>query len=215
MNYICHSYNLKLLTMKKILLGILLLAVTLSFKIENAPMTPENGKLSGAVTYNDTYESNKPDAGCEVYIIAKADVKKTQCSDLAQVIGGYMISKSIYSQSVFNTIDPVRIKQAQDYFDTASYSTYRYINGFKKLPHLVKVTTNEKGYYTSDLKPGKYYVLFISHNVNSNNIAESKGNIDLKVVDIKSNGESVLDAVFKRHENLMMMFLAGRYLLGC
>ncbi|MCX6304974.1 MAG: hypothetical protein NT040_08400 [Bacteroidetes bacterium] len=195
--------------MKNILIGLALLVVTLSF-------TTENGKLSGLVTYKDSYESsNQADAGGEIYAISQADARSAQYGDVAKVIGRFMMSKSDYSQAVFNTVDPGRVKQAQDYFDTVSEITAKYITRFKKLPAVARASANGKGNYTLNLMPGKYYVLFISGTVKSDNSVESKGNVDIKVIDVKPAGETMLDEIFKIHENFSLMFLTGRYLQGC
>ena len=66
-----------------------------------------------------------------------------------------------------------------------------------------------------NLRPGTYYLLFVSGNVKSDNIAESKGNIDLKVAEIKSAGVTELDENFRIHENFMLMLLTGRWMQGC
>jgi hypothetical protein len=76
-------------------------------------------------------------------------------------------------------------------------------------------SVNGKGNYTLNLKPGKNYILFISGKVKSDNLAESKGNIDIKVADVKPAGETLLDANFMAHENFLMMLLTGRWLQGC
>ena len=128
--------------MKNILFGILILVITLSFTIEN-------GKLSGVVTYKDAYESaNQADDGGEVYAISEADAKSAKYGDVAKVVGQFLMSKSYYSQALFNTIDPERIKKMQDDFDTVSNFTFKYISRFKKLPALVRASTNGKGIYT-------------------------------------------------------------------
>lgn len=208
MDYFC-DLTLKPEPMKNILFSIILLTVTLSF-------TLENGKLSGVVTYKDAYESSsQADAGGEIYAINQEDARAAHYGDLAKVVGSFMIYKSNYSQSMFNTIDPERVKKLQDYFDMVSDSTGNYISRFRKLPAVVRATANGKGSYTLNVRPGKYYVLFISGNVKSDNLAESKGNIDLKVVDIKSSGETSMDANFKKHENFNLMFLTGKWLQGC
>lgn len=195
--------------MKNILSGIILLIITLSF-------TTENGKLSGIVTYKDTYESSsQADAGGEIYAISIADAKSAKYGDLAKVVGRFLENKSNYSLSVFNTVDPERVKTLQDYFDTAANYTAKYISGFRKLAAVVKTSPNEKGMYSLNLKPGKYYILYISGNVKSDNTAESKGNIDLKVADVKSAGETLMDENFRKHENFMILLLTGRWLQGC
>lgn len=195
--------------MKNILFGILILVITLSFTIEN-------GKLSGVVTYKDAYESaNQADDGGEVYAISEADAKSAKYGDVAKVVGQFLMSKSYYSQALFNTIDPERIKKMQDDFDTVSNFTFKYISRFKKLPALVRASTNGKGIYTLNLKPGKNYILFISGKVKSDNTSESKGNIDMKVANIKSAGETLLDQNFLIQENFLMMLLTGRWLQGC
>lgn len=195
--------------MKNLLIGIVLLFVTLSF-------TTDNGKLSGVVTYKDAYESsNQADAGCEIYAINKADARSSQYGDLAKVVGRFLMNKSNYSVSVINSIDPERVKKAQDYFDSVSDFTFKYIRGFKKSPAAVRAATDGKGNYTMNLRPGTYYLLFVSGNVKSDNIAESKGNIDLKVAEIKSAGVTQLDENFRIHENFMLMLLTGRWMQGC
>ncbi len=195
--------------MKNLLIGIVLLFVTLSF-------TTDNGKLSGVITYKDAYESsNQADAGCEIYAINKADARSSQYGDLAKVVGHFLMNKSNYSVSVINSIDPERVKKAQDYFDSVSDFTFKYIRGFKKSPAAVRAATDGKGNYTMNLRPGTYYLLFVSGNVKSDNIAESKGNMDLKVAEIKSAGVTQLDENFRIHENFMLMLLTGRWMQGC
>ena len=159
--------------MKTILIRILIPVISLSF-------TTDNGKLSGSVICHDSYESsNKADAGSELYIISEADLKATQYKDLGMVIDNFQSNKAQYSIFIYNTIDPVRVKQAQDNFDTVSKFTGKYISGFKKMPGITRVVTNGTGNYSLNLKPGKYYILVISGNIKSNNTAESKGNLDL------------------------------------
>ena len=195
--------------MKNILIGIVLLFVILSF-------TTDNGKLSGVVTYKDAYESsNQADAGCEIYAINKADARSSRYGDLAKVVGRFLMNKSNYSVSVINSIDPERVKKAQDYFDSLSDFTFKYIRGFKKSPAAVRAATDGKGNYTMNLRPGTYYLLFVSGNVKSDNMAESKGNIDLKVAEIKSTGVTQMDENFRIHENFMLMLLTGRWMQGC
>jgi len=195
--------------MKKILFGIIILIVAMSF-------TTENGKLSGVVTYRDAYRlSNQADAGCEIYAISEADLKSTQYNNITGVIENFQLNKSEYSLSINNTIDPVRIKQVQDIFDTLSNFACKYISGFKQLPTIARVATNVTGKYTLSLRPGKYYILLVSGSVKSNNIAEFKGNIDCKIVDIKSAGETFLDVNFQKQEMIWIKLMTRRQLNGC
>jgi hypothetical protein len=213
MDYICQP-NLKLQTMKNILWGILILIITLSCMIENSRMSLENGKLSGIATHTDSYEStNQPDAGCELYAVNDADVKSSMYADITGVIETFRRNKSMYAFSMSDIIDPGKIKKVQDNFDTVSKFTSNYISGFKQLPSVVKTTTNSKGGYTLSLRPGKYFILVVSGSVKSNNIAESKGNIGFKVVDIKSVGESFLNVNFVKHEPFWFMSMFN--LSGC
>ncbi|MEI7896762.1 MAG: hypothetical protein WCJ26_06970 [bacterium] len=200
--------------MKNILTVIFALAVTLSFTIDNGGMLLENGTLSGVVTCRDAYSlSDQPDMGCEIYAINEADVKSTKYRDLKSVIERFHGYKYDYLLSVYNSIDPARIKRMQDNFDTLSNITGKYIRGFKKLPGIVKAVTNETGNYTLSLKPGKYYLLIISGSLKNNNSAESKGNIGYKIVDIKPNQETTQNAYFQKYE--MTGIMLARNLSGC
>ena len=203
--------------MKNILFGILILSATLAFTNGKGKLSGEKGKLSGTVTYKDYYElSNQADAGSEIYAINEADVKSTQFGDLSNVIESFQTNKAYYSLARYNTLDIARIIKLQDDFDTASKFAFNYIRGFKNLPTIVKASTNGKGNYTLNLKPGKYYILVISGNVKSNNLLEAKGNIDYKIVNIKSSGETTLmDVNFEKSENLMIMLLTARQREGC
>jgi hypothetical protein len=195
--------------MKNILFSILILSTTLSFRTEN-------GKLSGIVTYKDYYElSNHADVGSEIYAINEADIKSTQYGDFSNVIERFQNNKSAYSLARYNTLDISRIIKLQDNFDTASKFVFNYISGFKKLPAIVKASANGKGNYTLSLRPGKYYILIISGILKSNNIVESKGNIEAKIVDIKSAGETFQDINFEKSENIMIMLITAWQRQGC
>ena len=195
--------------MKNILFGVFVLIVTLSCIIEN-------GKLSGVVTYKDSYmSSNQADMGSVIYAINEADIKSTEYNDISSVIENFQINKSEYFLSINNTIDPDRIKKAHDNFDAVSNFACKYISGFKKLPTIVKTSTNGTGNYSLNLRPGKYYILVISGSVKSNNIAEFKGNIDYRIVDIKSTGETLLDINFEKHEMIWIKLITRRQLEGC
>jgi hypothetical protein len=202
--------------MKNILFGIFILFVTLSFTIENGKVPGENGTLSGVVTYKDSYLSpNQADAGCEIYAIPEADVKSTQYDELTRVIENFQRNKSEYFLSIYSTIDPVRIEKVKDDFDAASNLAFNYINGLRQLTPIVKAVTNGTGKYALNLRPGKYYILFISGSVKSNSIAESRGKIDYKVVDIKSAAEDFLDVNFEKTENTLIMLITGLQRQGC
>ena len=202
--------------MKNILLGAFILIITLSFTAEKGTLSGENGKLSGVVTYKESYESSfKADAGSEIYAISAADIKSTQYDDITGVIENFQRNKSDYSISVYNTIDPARVKKLQDRFDTQSNFALTYINGFKQLPDVVKASANGTGNYTLNLQPGKYIILVVSKSVNNNNIAESKGKIEYKTVEIKSTGVTFLDVHFEKPENMLIMLLTNWQRQGC
>jgi len=195
--------------MKNILLYIILLGVTLSW-------TVEKGKLSGVVTYKDINElSYLADAGCEIYVIPEADVRSTQYKDLARVVENFQRIKSDYTLSVYKIIDPDRIKKVQDNFDAVSDFTAKYINGFKQLPAIARASTNESGNYALSLKPGKYYILVVSGNVKSNNIAELQGNIDFKTVDIKPAEATFLNLKFEMQDKLGIKVIRNISMEGC
>lgn len=208
-NELLLPYNFKTITMKNILLSIFLLGVTLSCAIDR-------GKLSGVVTYKDSYTSpNQADAACEIYAISEAAALSSQYSDIYGVIGNFQVNKSIYSNWVNTTMDPGRIKKAKDQFDTSSNFTFRYIRGFRQLPAIARTSANATGNYSLSLKPGKYYILFVSGNVKGKNTAEINGNIDFKLVDIKSTTEVLLNVNFEKPENRMIMYITGWQRNGC
>jgi hypothetical protein len=195
--------------MKKILFGILLLCVTLAFTIDK-------GKLSGVVLFKDAYKSScQADAGSEIYIVSQSDVKPTQNEDLSWVIGNFQMFKSQYAFQINNSLDPARGKKAQDNFNDAADLTFRDINKFKHLPAVIKVKTNEKGNYSVNLKPGKYFILIISGNVKSNNIAESQGNFEYRDVEIKSAGETILNVNFEKHDMTWIRLITALKGQGC
>jgi len=195
--------------MKTILFSILISGLLLSF-------TTDNGRLSGAVIYQDSYESaGKADAGSEIFIINQADLKTTKYNNIEQVIENFRNGKSQNSIFIYSTADPVRIQVARDNFDTLSKITSAYISGFKKLPGISRTAADSKGNFVLNLRPGKYFILVVSGNVKSNNIAESEGNIDYETVDVKPTGETFLNFNFERSENIMKLLITSWQGQGC
>jgi hypothetical protein len=195
--------------MKKIILGIIILSVTLSFKADN-------GKLAGIITFKDSHEtSNKPDAGCEIYIINQADVQPTPYYFFPVNINNFQMIKSDYSIAASDMIDPYRIKKAKDLYDTVSGVTSKLIEGFKKLPGVKKYMTDEKGKYSINLRPGKYYLLFVSGTIKSNNMAEIKGNVDAKEVVVNSGGETILNYTFEKQPMIWIKRIEASQRIGC
>jgi len=200
--------------MKKILAGICMLVVLLSFKIDNGEPSKENGTLTVIANYSDAYRSiNQADAGCEIYAISEADLKSTKYDDLKGVIERFQGYKYDYLLSIYNSVDPARIGKLRDNFDTLSDITARYISGFRKLPVLVRAVTNAEGHAALSLRPGKYYILFVSGTVKSNNNVESKGNVGYKIVEIKSPMETVQKVCFQKQD--MTGIMMARNLSGC
>jgi hypothetical protein len=200
--------------MKKTLTGICILIVLLSFKIDNGGLSKENGTLSVIATYSDAYRSlNQADAGCEIYAINEADFKSTQFNDLKGVIERFQGYKYDYLLSIYNSVDPARIDKLRENFDTLADITAKYISEFRKLPVLVKAVTNAEGHAALSLRPGKYYILFVSGTVKSNNSAESKGNVGYKIVEIKSSLETIQKVCFQKQD--MTGIMMARNLSGC
>jgi hypothetical protein len=198
--------------MKNILLGIYILSVSLSGTYDNGKATAENGKLSGTVTYNDTYvAANKPDAGCELFIMNEADLKSSKYAEFKDAIERFQRTKYYCTVSSANSVDPARNKKLGDEFDTISDLSARFIRGFRELPGMVKAGTNGSGSYSVSLKPGKYYILFVSGNVKSKNTTEVNGNIGYKMVEIKSVKTTFQNAVFQMQEfmGIMPLNLSG------
>jgi hypothetical protein len=215
MDYFC-PVNLKPYPMKNILTVIVLLCVILSVTVVNGKRPVENGKLSGVVTYKDGYgSSNQADAGSEIYAISESDAASSRYYDLTGVMERFQLFKSEYSVTTYSTIDPARVKKAQDNFNNASDLTTRFINGFKQLPAVIKAKANGDGKYALNLRPGKYYVVVVSGNVKSSNSAERNGNIDFKTVEIRSAGESSLDFNFEKHEMMWIRFITAQKRPGC
>jgi len=200
--------------MKKILTGICMLVVLLSFKIDNGERSEENGTLTVIANYSDAYRTmSQADAGCEIYAINEADLKSTQYNDLKGVIERFQGYKYDYLLSVYNSVDPARNGKLGDNFDTLSDVTARYLSGFRKLPVLVKAATNAAGHAALSLRPGKYYILFVSGTVKSNNSAESKGNVGYKIVEIQSSMETIQHVCFQKQD--MTGIMLARNLSGC
>jgi uncharacterized protein YxeA len=202
--------------MKKILFGIIILLVTLSFTPENGKLSAETGKLSGVVTLTDSYaSSNQADTGCEIYAISEADFKSGQSDELIRVMDNFQLHKSNYSLLVYNTIDPVKIQKARENFDVATEITLNYINGLKQVPAVLQTVTNSAGKYTLSLKPGKNYILFVSGLVKSSNTTESGGNIDYTTANIRTSTEASLNLNFEKKQNALVMFITSWQKEGC
>jgi len=203
--------------MRKLLFGTIILAASLAFITGNGNLTSANGKLSGVVTYKDYYEfTNSADAGSEIYAISEADVNGTQYSNFSDVMGTYQNKKSDYSLALYNnTLDIARIQKLQDNFDIESKFASDYINGFKKLPDITKALADAKGNYTLSLKPGKYYILFVSGSIKSNNIVESQGNIAYRIANVIPSGDSFLGVNFEKSQNIMILLMTAVNREGC
>ena len=190
--------------MQNILFGMLMLSVSLSGTIENETPPAENGKLSGVVIYKEAYASVKQaDAGAEIYAVNETDIRSTKFEAIEGVMGNFQFYKYNYFLSLNTLIDPAKIKKAQDNFEEAAGTAFKYISGFRQLPAVISASANGTGKYALNLKPGKYYILVISGSVKSNNKAESKGNIDFNIMDVKSSGETFRDFNFIRHERII------------
>ena len=202
--------------MKNILFLLFILCFTLTSSIGNGQLPVKNGKLSGVVTYKDSYElANQADAGCEIYVINEIDLRSTEFEAMPWVMENFQINKSENTILVNNTIDPVKIKQLQDKLDTVSAFTAKQVKGFKQLPAIVKTSTNATGNYTLKLMPGKYYIMIVSGHVKSNNLAETKGNIVFETVEIKSSLENFVDVSFVKHEMIWIKQVTRRKPVGC
>jgi hypothetical protein len=200
--------------MKKTLLIICILAVTLSFKIDHGGQSKETGKLSVTATFRDAYRpSDEADAGCEIYAISEADLKSTKYADFTDVIETFHAYKYDYLLSVYNSMDPARNNKLRGNFDNLSDITLKFITGFRKLPAMTRAATDGTGNCTLSLKPGKYYILFVSGSAKSNNSAESKGNIGYKTVEIKPMQETIQRVHFQKQETTGIMM--ARNLTGC
>ncbi|MEI7491602.1 MAG: hypothetical protein WCK92_09400 [Bacteroidota bacterium] len=200
--------------MKNILIAMFVLGLTLSCIVDNGGQPAGNGKLSGLALYRDAYTSaNYADAGCLIYAISEADFRSSGYGDLKNVIERFQGYKYDYLLSIYNSIDPFRNSKMRDNFDTLSDFTFKFISGFKKLTGIVKAVTDGTGNYTLSLRPGKYYLLVISGSVKSDNIAESKGNIGYKIVDVNSAQETIQNMNFQKYD--MTGIMVARNLSGC
>jgi hypothetical protein len=194
--------------MKNILVGILILGISLSFTTENGKQPAENGKLSGVITFQEAYASVKQaDAGAEIYAVNETDIRSSKFEAIENVMGNFQFNKSNYLIYKNTMIDPAKIKKAQDNFDEAADAAFKFINGFRQLPAAISASANRTGKYLLNLNPGKYYILIISGSVKSNNIAESKGNVDFTIVEVKSSGETFSDVDFIKHERIISFAL--------
>lgn len=202
--------------MKKIFAGIFILFVFQSFTIENGNPPGELGTLTGNITFKSAIGSiSKPDAGSTIYAINEEDAKSMEFGAITMVVDNFQINKSEYTISINNTIDPVKVKQAQDYFTSASINTSQYLQGFKKIPGIVKSKIDAYGKYSMNLKPGRYYLLIVSAKVVSDNKAELKGNIDYEIADIKSGRITHMDYTFEQQELLWIKQITRKKIYGC
>ncbi len=202
--------------MKNILISIFTLGITLSSTIGNGNQSGENGKISGIVTFNEVFESScKADGGAEIYAIRETDLGSTQYADIASVIESLQSNKSDYWWLQYNVIDPVKIKKIQDNFDDLSGTAGRYIQGFKQLPAIIRTSANGNGSYSLNVRPGRYCLLIVSANIKSNNLAEAKGKIDYRIVDIKPVSGSILNVNFEKLDKMMPILLTRSLLKGC
>jgi hypothetical protein len=200
--------------MKTILFTISLLAVIVSFKTDHSGPGAANGTLSVIATTHDPYRSlEKADAGCEIYAISETELRSSRYGDLQQVIENFQGSKYDYLLSVYNSIDPSRNDQLRSNFDALSDRTAKFITGFRKLPALVRMTTEGTGTTSVSLPAGTYYLLVISGSVKSNNSAESGGNIGYKTVEIKPGQETIRKVCFQKYDVTGIMMT--RNLSGC
>ena len=178
--------------------------------------TTGNAKLSGFITFRDAYEPfGQADAGSEIYIINENDVKSTIYSEIAQVVESFQLSKTFYADILYNTLDPKKIRTDREDFETYSVYASKYILGFRKLPAISRATTNGTGNFTVNLMPGKYYILVISHNVKENNIIESNGKIELRVMEINSAKEASMNVIFIKNDMVRVIPYIVRQSTGC
>jgi hypothetical protein len=181
----------------------ILMVVILGFSgvADKAALPLDKGTLSGAVTMKDSFGSIiQADAGSAVYVIPVSGLANTPWKDLAQVMDEFRSNKSFYTLSVWNSTDPATIGKAREDYYAASSDAARYIEGVKLFPGTIRVLSDRSGTFAVRLRPGTYYVLAVSAGTRSYNEAESRGNVDLKTVEIKQAGESVLNVRFDQQE---------------
>lgn len=190
--------------MKNNFFGILIFIIILSSVTVNGRQTAESGKLTGIVTFKQTVGSPAvADAGSEIYLLSEADAGSTPYAGIGRMMENFRMNKSFYSQSIYTTFDPIRIKKLRDGLDTLSLNAARDVRGFTQLPAVSRTVANARGYYTISLKPGRYHILVISGGVTSNNIVESNGAIEYRVIDVKPDGITIFDINFDRQERVM------------
>ena len=201
--------------MKTILFSICILSTTLSFTPKKGNPPLEISKLSGVVTYKELNTAYRFDGGSEIYVISDAEAKKLQYGEIANVIRNFQSYKSRYDVSLSNTVDPEKVRSIRETFNTTSDRTNAYIEGFKHLPSVAHMGTNDRGVYTFNLKPGKYHLLIISGHVKSNNTTELKGNVDYREVNIKAPGETFQNVHFEQQEMLWIKIVTTLPQNGC
>lgn len=195
--------------MKTILLNVVILIMTLSSGIEN-------GKISGLVTYSDNDASeNRADAGSKIYAINQADVQPTNLYYFTTYINNFQSIKSDYLLATNDQVDPYKIKKAKDLLDDMSMVAGKYIKEFTQLPAIVKSAADGKGKFALSLPPGKYYLLFISGHVKSNNQVEQNGDVDAKEVVVKPGSETIINAGFKKQPRIWIRRIEAMQRKGC
>jgi hypothetical protein len=195
--------------MKTILLSLIILMMTPS---------PGNdmGKLSGMVSFSDNDVSeNRADAGCKIFAINQNDVQPTHYYYFTTYINNFQAIKSDYLIAANDLVDPYRIKKAKDLLDATAIVTGKYIKEFRQLPGIVKSTSDEKGKFAFNLPPGKYYLLFISGHVKSNNLVEIEGNVEAKEVVVKRGGETTVYVGFKKQPMIWIKRIEAMQRIGC
>lgn len=190
--------------MKNNFFGIPIVIIILLSVTVNGRQTAESGKLTGIVTFKQTVGSPAvTDEGSVVYLLSEAGARSTPYAGIGRVMENFRMNKSFYLQRIYTTLDPSRINMLRDGLDTLSLNAARIVRGFTQMPAVSRSVADARGCYTLSLKPGKYHMLVLSGGVTSNNIVESNGAIQYRIVDVKPGGVTILDINFDRQERMM------------
>lgn len=166
----------------------------------------KGGKISGVATYffNDNY-GDKPDVGAVIYFLDSVTAatfqhkNSTEVGIKTQVVFNYVMG-SAYRDMVatYKSIHekvPDDVLKGVTTYGVETDEKYKQM-GDDAMQNFVlidfaseKVTADGNGSYSKNLKPGTYYVIIQSKHRERLNNVEAMGDIDFKIIRLKSGDE--------------------------
>lgn len=178
--------------MKKFTLLLFILTTTVFAQTKTAT-------LKGNVKFEKKrYEGATPDAGATILIHKSNAVSESPQDTLGNYKAVTMLRYLVNTLKKDEYVTQLEKHNAEteEKYNVFKTKAFRYFYKIKKDPQTINATADASGNYSVQLTPGRYEVLFISANLQAENLLEVKGLIDTYFIEVKAGQVKVQDNKF-------------------